>query len=1213
VALGDLSQGGSAGFLSGGGEMGALMRAHDWSDSPLGPPEGWPESLRAVVALMINSRFPMFIAWGPELAFLYNDAYAPIFGAKHPHMLGRPFREAWSEIWEDLLPLIERALAGEPTFNEDLHLVMERNGYPEDTWYSFSYSPVRDESGSVAGMFCACMETSQQVLAARKLSEQRERQQRLFQKAPGFIAILRGRDHVFEFVNEAYVRLIGGRDPTGLAAREALPEVEGQGFFELLDTVYSSGERYRADGISIRLRRTPEGASEERFLDFIYEPIIDESGRVTGIFVEGHDVTEARGVQQALRASEERYRQIVEGAEEFAIVTLDDQGTITGWNSGAERIMGFSPEEALGQPSSLFFTPEDRAAGVPDHEINRAYVDGQAQNERWHIRKDGSRFWGSGLIMRLEDSGGYLKIFRDRTVEHQAEAELRRSEERFREQFENANDYIFTADLEMRIVEGNPAIAAALGTTPEELTGRSIAEFLPPEMHERSKQMFASKLSGGSESTRYETQVYGAEGQLMTWEINSRLTRNHEGAPTGLHAIARDVSERRRAEDALRESEARLRALTDHLPGGMVYQIATGADGAARRFVYVSQSHEQLTGISAEAVLQDPAIPYQLIHPDDRGTVAAAEGEAIRTRTFFDVQARFRRADGELRWCRIISAPREQADGSLIWDGIQIDITDQKRIEAELRDREAQLRLVTESLPVLISYVDADCRYLFANKAYEGWFDISRDQVIGRTMAEVLGEKAFEQIRPSVEAVLRGDRQAFERELPYQYGVSRYVHVDYVPNWLDGQVIGFYALVNDVTEAKRIEHALRDSETRLRELNETLERRVEERTDELIQAQEQLRQSQKLEAMGQLTGGVAHDFNNLLTPIIGCLDLLKRRGLGGDREQRLIDGGLQSAERAKTLVQRLLAFARRQPLKSGAVDVASLVAGMADLIASTSGPQVRLVVNVAEELPAALADPNQLEMAILNLSVNARDAMPNGGTLTISAAPDAVGASHRSQLKPGDYLRLSVADTGVGMDEATLARAIEPFFSTKGIGKGTGLGLSMVHGLAAQLGGGFAISSRPGLGTCVDLWLPLTERSAAEPEEAGPRPAAGRGRGTALLVDDEDLVRISTADMLSELGYQVVEAACAADALVKLGDGLNIDLLVTDHMMPGMSGADLAREVRDRRPGLPVLIVSGYAEAEGVAPDLPRLTKPFRQADLAATLSSLAGGDPGSA
>jgi nitrogen-specific signal transduction histidine kinase len=374
-----------------------------------------------------------------------------------------------------------------------------------------------------------------------------------------------------------------------------------------------------------------------------------------------------------------------------------------------------------------------------------------------------------------------------------------------------------------------------------------------------------------------------------------------------------------------------------------------------------------------------------------------------------------------------------------------------------------------------------------------------------------------------------------------------------------------------------------------------------------VQAEEALRQSQKMEAMGQLTGGVAHDFNNLLTPILASLDRIQRKALGDDRDRRLIDGALQAAERARTLVQRLLAFARRQPLQPMAVDVASLVHGMADLVASTTGPQIKMIVDVEHGVSAAYAEANQLEMAILNLAVNARDAMPQGGSLRISVGDETVTAAGSGKVAPGRYVRLSVADTGDGMDEATLARAVEPFFSTKGVGKGTGLGLSMVHGLVTQLGGALTIQSSPGAGTEVTLWLPAAEGAVIGMIDgtATPELVDGRRRGTVLLVDDEDLVRASAADMLIDLGYEVTEAASAEAALKLMDNGLVPDLVVTDHLMPGMSGTELARLLKVRSPAIPVLIVSGYAEVDGVAPELPRLTKPFRRAELDASLRRL--------
>ncbi|MEC3912430.1 ATP-binding protein [Sphingobium sp. CR2-8] len=382
------------------------------------------------------------------------------------------------------------------------------------------------------------------------------------------------------------------------------------------------------------------------------------------------------------------------------------------------------------------------------------------------------------------------------------------------------------------------------------------------------------------------------------------------------------------------------------------------------------------------------------------------------------------------------------------------------------------------------------------------------------------------------------------------------------------------------------------------------------REAELEIAQEALRQSQKMEAMGSLTGGVAHDFNNLLTPIVGSLDMLKRKGIGTEREQRLIDGAMQSAERAKTLVQRLLAFARRQPLQATAVDIGRLVDGMADLIASTTGPQIRVVVDAAADLPAATADANQLEMALLNLAVNARDAMPDGGTLRIAASGETAGSRHVGDLKPGDYIRLSVSDTGSGMDDDTRKRAVEPFFSTKGIGKGTGLGLSMVHGLALQLGGALTIHSRPGEGTDVALWLPVSAVRAEDVSAPVGEQSTHSGAGVALLVDDEEIVRISTANMLLDLGYEVVEADSAERALQLIGDGLAPQLLVTDHLMPYMTGTDLIRMLKPVQPTLKVLIVSGYAEAEGIEPDVPRLTKPFRRDELARMLAAIGSNSP---
>nr|WP_269141452.1 ATP-binding protein [Sphingomonas sp. IC-56] len=458
-------------------------------------------------------------------------------------------------------------------------------------------------------------------------------------------------------------------------------------------------------------------------------------------------------------------------------------------------------------------------------------------------------------------------------------------------------------------------------------------------------------------------------------------------------------------------------------------------------------------------------------------------------------------------------------------------------------------------------------------------------EVLGWTEKELVGSNLFDLIHPDDAAHTATGARELSEGIGHARFDNRYRHRDGSYRWISWSTRSAEGLVNAVGRDITFEI---------------------ERAAELTAAQEALRQSQKMEAMGQLTGGVAHDVNNLLTPIMGSLDLLKRRGVGGEREQRMIDGALQSAERARVLVQRLLAFARRQPLQVTSVDVHKLVEGMADLVASTSGPRVQLELNLSPELPPAKADANQLEMALLNLAVNSRDAMPDGGRLTLAAAAETVDSGRRAQLAPGDYVRVSVADTGAGMDEATLARCIEPFYSTKGVGKGTGLGLSMAHGLAAQLGGALTVQSRPGVGTNVELWLPASREAPHSVERSAGNDV--RAVGAVLLVDDEELVRASTADMLADMGYAVVEAASAEEALRLVDGGLRFDLLVTDHLMAGMTGAELAREVRAREPDKPVLIVSGYAEVQGLAPDLPRLTKPYRRDDLAASIATLTAG-----
>jgi signal transduction histidine kinase/CheY-like chemotaxis protein len=432
------------------------------------------------------------------------------------------------------------------------------------------------------------------------------------------------------------------------------------------------------------------------------------------------------------------------------------------------------------------------------------------------------------------------------------------------------------------------------------------------------------------------------------------------------------------------------------------------------------------------------------------------------------------------------------------------------------------------------------------------------------------------------------------------------------------QAISLQAAALTAVRGRRRQYQTRAFLEAQRGAAEELERLVALRTEALELANDKLReeahqrenaqaallQAQKIETMGQLVGGVAHDFNNLLMAVLGNLDVLARR-IGDDpRQRRLLTGAIEGAKRGAALTQRLLSFARKQELEARPTDMLALVEDMRDLVERSVGPLVQVRISADAGLPAVSVDPNQLEMALLNLAVNARDAMADGGTLTIGLSRHQL-TREEGGLVPGTYVRLTVRDTGHGMDETTLAKAIEPFFSTKSVGKGTGLGLSMVHGLADQSGGAFRLESALGVGTSAHLWLPAVEGpvEAAAPAET-PRGAASPAM--ILLVDDDPLIAASTQALLEDLGHRVVEVHSAREALDLFEDGLVPDLVITDHAMPGMTGTDLAVTLRSRHPALPILLATGYAELKGAQPlDLPRLAKPYDQARLSVEISRL--------
>ncbi len=914
-------------FLSGGGRMGELIRAHNWDQTPLGSPENWPQALQTLVSVILCSQQPMFIAWGGQHTSIYNDAYGEILGAKHPAALGRPFLQIWNEIADDLLPIVEQAYNGQPVHMDDITLMMERHGYREETHFSFSYTPVRDDSGEVCGFFCPCIETTSQVLTERRIKEENERQRQLFERAPGFIAAVTGPDHVFEFVNEAYRTLVGRSDLVGRTVREALPEIAGQGFFEWLDEVYNTGERIVQFEVPVKLRRGPDGKLERRHVDFIYEPVSNDTGQVTGVLVEGHDVTNAHLAQEALKASEAQF-------------------------------------EVLAQ-------------AMP--------------NIVWTARPRGRIDWFN----------------------------------------ERAHQY----------------------------TGRE----------------------------------------------NGGLTEN---------------------------------------------------------------------------------VWTTLIHPDDLEASRDTWLEALANGTPYEDELRIRRHDGEYRWHLARGLPIYGDDGLLLrWIGANTDIHDQKIAEEALRElnetlerrvaeRTVQRDRVWRNSRDLLCVVNIDGTLRSVNPAWTDVLGYARDELEGRSFLDFVWPDDFSLSRSEHDKAANGNLTNFE---------NRFRHRDGSPRWISWHTYAepdaIYAYGRHITAEK-------------------------EQTEALRHAEEQLRHAQKMEAIGQLTGGLAHDFNNILTGIIGSLELMLGRLTQGktDSLARYCMAAMGSAQRAASLTHRLLAFARRQPLDPKQVDSNRLLLSMEDLLRRTLGPLYDLRLRFDKELWVTRCDPYQLENAVLNIVINARDAMPDGGFLTIETlngdfAEPCSATPH--DVPAGQYVMIRITDTGPGMTPEVLRRAVEPFFTTKPQGQGTGLGLSMVYGFARQSEGYLDIASEPGRGVCMTLYLPKSYNAADQspgPElahELSTSPAA-----RVLVVEDEALVRELIVEALLEMGCEVVQAPDGPAGLRAVRSKQRFEVMISDIGLPGMNGRQLAEQALQLYPSLKILLITGYAEnatlADGfLKPGMNLMTKPF--------------------
>jgi PAS domain S-box-containing protein len=1141
--------------------MGERIRGHDWSATPLGPPETWPDALRSALSIALHSTFPTAVYWGPDLHLLYGDAWAPIPADKHPWALGRPARDVWSDIWNVIEPQFRQVLdtgQGFSAYNQMLPMV--RHGQVQETYWTYSFTPIVDENGNTAGVLNQGHETTVQILTERALRESEERLQLALatSNSVGTWDWNVPEDRVV--ADQGFARLYGV-DPNKAVAGAPITEFFGgihpddkgrveEAVAETLRTGSFFSEEYRV--------LQPDGSV--RWLLCRGRCTLAEDGaplRFPGIAL---DITERKEIEEALRRARER--------QDFIFNLFEE---LRGASSSAEirRIAARSLATRLGANRAGFYMLLD------DNRI--AFQEG----------------WGDGVLAP--------------------------------QQGEVAADE-FGPDFYRRISAGNTIVyadaceEAVFIDTRVPRSGTRAGLGVPLLRHGR---WVAGLYVNHSESRNWsdEDVALAEEVAEITWDAVARAD----------------------AAGALRESEEKFRAIANSIDQMIWSTLPNGYHD------YFNDRWYEYTGVSYGSTYGDDW--NGVFHPDDQEASWELWSRSLETGEPYHIEYRLRHHSGEYRWVLGRAQPVRAADGSIIrWYGTCTDIHEQKIAQ----DRQAFLLglndlLRPEADPAAATLAAARALGEHLHAARAGYGDIveggevvrvGRDWTRDSDIPSIAGEsRILDGFGPAVIAELRAGRTLVVDDCyaDPRAGVAfaatwdsigcralvvvplvrngelraiLYLHEPQPRAWTAEEV----ALADDVAQRTwdAVERARAESE--LRTLNATLEERVAERTAELERTQEALRQSQKMEAIGQLTGGIAHDFNNMLAVVIGGLNLLQRRLERGETDvAKYIDAAMDGATRAASLTQRLLAFSRQQPLSPESINANRMIDGMIELLTRTLGENIRVDTALVPSLWKAHADPSQLENLVLNLAVNARDAMPAGGKLTIETANVDIGRdqAREYEVKSGQYVLIAVSDTGSGMTPEVMAKAFDPFFTTKSVGKGTGLGLSQVFGFVRQSGGHVKIYSEVGIGTTVKVYLPrFYGDETPVQQKVAEAPRGGRPDEIILVVEDEERVRNYSTEALRDLGYTVIHASNGPDALRLIEAGQDVTLLFTDVVMPEMTGRTLADHALKLLPGLKVLFTTGYTRNavvhNGVLdPGTNFLPKPFAIDQLAAKVRSV--------